>query len=322
MNRLFTLLAVLLLSVPLQGQTLTDFEDFGLGTGDFLNDALNGEFTTGNIRLPNFYDANYDFWSGWAISATTDTETPGFMNQYSSITGGGFDGSSTYAVTYAPDGTIIDLENEAEGGYVEGLYVTNSTYAYLSMLEGDGFAKRFGGETGDDPDFFLLTIHAEFQDELSSDSVNLYLADYRFANNEEDYILDEWVYLDLSPLGNADRLVFTLTSTDTSSFGFNTPAYFCIDNLTTADRPVSTQDARLEIDLSIFPNPISSTTQVNWPLEQEGRARIFDLQGQLMEELTLSYGSNPIDLSAYPSGAYVLRYSTSSGWNSRRLLKI
>jgi hypothetical protein len=32
------------------------------------------------------------------------------------------------------------------------------TYAALSMRDGDGFAKQFGGASGDDPDYFLLTI--------------------------------------------------------------------------------------------------------------------------------------------------------------------
>jgi hypothetical protein len=37
---------------------------------------------------------------------------------------------------------------------VTGAYFTNTTYAALSMLSGDSFAKKFGGASGDDPDWF------------------------------------------------------------------------------------------------------------------------------------------------------------------------
>jgi hypothetical protein len=41
------------------------------------------------------------------------------------------------------------MENEMAGRQVEGLYITNGTYPYLSMRDGDGFAKKFGGASGD-----------------------------------------------------------------------------------------------------------------------------------------------------------------------------
>ena len=322
MTRLSTLLAMFLTFGIVQAQTTTDFENFGLTAGEFLNNADNNLFTSGNIGLPNFYDEDYDFWSGWAISATTDTETPGYLNQYSSITGGGVEGSTTYALTYVFGQAVMELENEASGGFVEGIYVSNSTYAYLSMLEGDSFAKRFGGETGDDPDYFQLIIHGEFQGELSADSVTLYLADYRFDNNEEDYILDEWVYIDLTSLGNADRLIFTMASSDVGDNGINTPAYFCIDNVTTADMPVNTAEARLEAEVTIAPNPVAGSTFVTWPLEESGEAVIYDTAGRLIQVTRLFTGQNEVDLSVYPAGVYTLRYQTSAGWNSQRLLKI
>ena len=43
-------------------------------------------------------------------------------------------------------------------GVIDGLYVTNNNYAYYSMLNGDAFAKKFGGGSSDDEDWFLLTI--------------------------------------------------------------------------------------------------------------------------------------------------------------------
>ena len=41
---------------------------------------------------------------------------------------------------------------------VRGVDVTNTAWARTSMLEGDQFAKKFGGATGDDPDWFMVTF--------------------------------------------------------------------------------------------------------------------------------------------------------------------
>ncbi|NJK43963.1 MAG: DUF4465 domain-containing protein, partial [Pleurocapsa sp. SU_196_0] len=95
---------------------------------------------------------------------------------------------------------------------VLGAQFTNTTYAALSMREGDAFSKRFGGPTGSDPDYFRLLV--EGIDDLggSTGIVELMLADYRFADSGEDYILDEWVFLDLSGLGAVRELLHDATS--------------------------------------------------------------------------------------------------------------
>ena len=38
------------------------------------------------------------------------------------------------------------------------MLVTNTTFAFLSMQNGDEFAKQFGGDDGNDPDFFKVTF--------------------------------------------------------------------------------------------------------------------------------------------------------------------
>ena len=61
--------------------------------------------------------------------------------------------------------------------------------------------------------------------------VEFYLADYRFADNGEDYIVDTWEYIDLSSLGAVKSLEFGLSSSDVGDFGMNTPAYFALDTV-------------------------------------------------------------------------------------------
>jgi len=209
-----------------------DFEDVPLGTEDFDNGSDgSGAIVSGGARFPNDYSEDFDSWRGFAASSMTDTTTPGFGNQYSAFAGGGAFGSSNYGVGFAFASSISVIEF---GGPVDlfggGAYVTNTTFAALSMRDGDAFSKQFGGETGTDPDFFRLTIEG-FADAHSTGAVEFFLADYRFEDDSQDYIVDDWTFVDFSPLGEVDRLEFSLDSTDNGEFGMNTPAFFAIDNV-------------------------------------------------------------------------------------------
>jgi hypothetical protein len=61
--------------------------------------------------------------------------------------------------------------------------------------------------------------------------VDVYLADYRAADDASDFVLDTWGTIDLTPLAGARKLSFALESSDSGPFGSNTPAYFAADNL-------------------------------------------------------------------------------------------
>ena len=306
MNKIFTI-TLILTTFFLTAQTTSTFEDFNLPSESFLNGSDgNGGFSNGNIFLPNAYDDSFGSWTGWSISNTTNTTTPGFTNQYSAITGGG-NNSTTFATAYTGGGRInLTLEDAAAGEKAKGFYITNSTYAYLSMLNGDSFAKRFGGVTGNDPDYFLLTIKKYENDELSSDSVNVYLADYRFEDNAEDYILEEWTYVDLTPLGEADSLQFFLSSTDIGSFGMNTPAYFCIDDFTTTDGITSVNNAEKGESFTLFPNPANDIIYLKNKETGTVNYQIYDNFGRTVKTGSFENESR-IDISFLARGIYVFR---------------
>jgi hypothetical protein len=107
------------------------------------------------------------------------------------------------------------------------------------MRNGDAFAKKFGGVTGDDPDWFKLTIIGLDGVGAQIGSVEFYLADFRFADNGQDYIVEDWTFVDLSSLGAVRGLDFALESSDTA-FGFlNTPSYFALDDIAVVPEPAS-----------------------------------------------------------------------------------
>ncbi len=308
MKQFFTILSFLLFA-NINAQSIADFENFSLPENSYLKDASPEDaFTSGEIRLPNkFTDAgSFTFWEGWVISNIMDTITPGFTNEGASFAGSGFNESAHYAVSYAPIKSVIKLSEQASGtAQISGLYVCNTSYAALSMKEGDGFAKRFGGETGNDPDYFYLSAKKWLNGDLSQDSIIFYLADFRFADNSFDYIIDEWTWLDLSSLGVLDSLQFEMYSSDIGTFGINTPTYFCVDNIT-IDIVSSVATSVTRSKVSVFPNP--SSDYINLSEEQSGEYRIYNYSGQLV--LEDSHTNRKIDISSLSQGMYYLLFNS------------
>ena len=218
---------------------VSNFDDLPLSPNSYFDPAATTTFTSGAASFDYRYNAAWASWDGWVYSNVTDQTTPGFMNQYSAYnppSGGGVGSSAgsvnNFAVSYLVPATDAMSElSLAKPGSVSGTYVTNTTYAALSMRDGDSFAKKFGGASGNDPDYFKLTISGLDAGGQGTGSVDFYLADYRFADNAQDYIVDGWTLVDLSALGTVSKIRFTLASTDTGAFGMNTPAYFALDDL-------------------------------------------------------------------------------------------
>ncbi len=239
LHRIVTLFALATLGVAATTAqaTTVNFDSFALDPSGYYNGSdLAGGFTIGNADFTNNFT---DFgggccWDGWSVSNHGDISTPGFGNQYSSYTGGGVGGSSNFGVGFT-DSADITLNGATA---VTGAYLTNTTYAALSMLNGDAFAKQFGGASGTDADWFNVTIEGKLGG-ASTGSVVFYLADYRFADSADDYIIDEWTWVDLSSLGTIDELDFTFGSSDVGTFGINTPTYVAIDSLTSVPEPGS-----------------------------------------------------------------------------------
>lgn len=263
--------SVVLYAAPTATATVVDFEDLGPGSNAYTGTGGGyywngpdpngteepdpwggslpvkvGTFQSGGIHFANRYNTNYGSWGGFAYSNTTDTTTAGYTNQFSAYAGSGYGpGSDNYGVGF---GYVDNLNSSSASelqqlpcfelptdACIQSAMVTNTTYAALSMLQGDGFAKKFGGTSGNDPDWFKLTVYGtDATGNVLSSDVNLYLADYRGAS---DYIVDQWTLLDLSPLADAHRLYFNLTSSDVGDYGMNTPGYFAIDNISVTTVP-------------------------------------------------------------------------------------
>jgi hypothetical protein len=196
-----------------------------------------GGFTSGAATFNNTYTdyGSFGAWGGWAVSAKTDATTSGYVNQYSAAAGTAQSGSN-YAVGYVDAYTpTIPTLTLAQPAILGQAYFTNTTYAYMDMLYGDPafHTKQFGGPSGTDPDWFLLTLTGKNSAGTVTGHVLFYLADFRSANAADHTIVKDWTPVDLSGLGTVKTVEFTLTSSDTDEvLGMNTPAYFAMDTLT------------------------------------------------------------------------------------------
>lgn len=205
------------------------FEDVSLAPESFWNGSdLSGSVQSGGFHFYNSYNTQYGSWDSFAVSNTTDSVTSGWGNQYSAITGGGADGSATYGVAYS--GYTMPATMRFAPRQLDGMSMTNTTYAFNSMRDGGMFVKKFGGVTGDDEDWFKVTIFGQLAG-APVGSVDFYLGDFRFADNSQDYLVDDWTFVDLSGLGVVDTLTFGFSGSDVGDFGLNTPAYVAIDNV-------------------------------------------------------------------------------------------
>lgn len=310
--------AFLFISHGLRAQTISNFESFAVVDTfvNGINNPLGYVFQDGNMAFENYYDTAWGgYWSaGFAISGIKDSVTPGSANLYGATTASGEGGSNVYAM--GTNFAKCHLTGNATGKLVDGVHITNSTYAAISMRDGDNFAKKFGGADGNDPDWFKIDIIG-FLGGSVTDTVEFYLADYRFSDNSQDYIVRSWEWVDLQPLGNVDTIMFYLSSSDNGQFGMNTPAFFAIDNFKTMDSGLDLISTTTQT-LSIYPNPANNIIRVDADFIGH-TVEIFTMTGTLVKEITLD--NSRVDISSLIPGNYLIRLIDGLSIYSQVLVK-
>ena len=163
MYQKITAVAALAASASIVSSTaaVIDFDDLSVPPTGYENgEHLTGAFTSGGAGFNNFYDDMFGpYFEGFAYSTKGDTTTAGYLNQYSVFTGGGSDANgvavpgNAFGVGFVAF-TVPTISLAPDQSRPLSLRVTNTTYAALSMTNGDGFSKKFGGVSGNDPDFF------------------------------------------------------------------------------------------------------------------------------------------------------------------------
>lgn len=327
-----TLFAVLFFSFYANSQNVANFENLSLAPNSFWNGSDNsGGFYSGGFYFPNSftdYGGGMYAWYGFAYSNKSDTLTIGYTNQFSAITGKGASNTANYAVSYVNYdwmnnyNMIPNTVRFPNSLALSGFYVTNSTYAYYSMLYGDGsLAKKFGGPSENDPDWFKLQIKGYYNG-LLKDTIDFYLADFRFSNNSQDYILKEWKWVDLSSMGLVDSISFGLTSSDMGAYGMNTPSYFCFDELNASSPNTFIDNFEISNNIVLYPLPANDKLYFKILDNNEiNNIKLFSLSGLQIKSLNIEDGTNFVDLSGLPSGIYFLELSTGKNKHYKKIVK-
>ena len=169
----------------------------------------------------------YGFGGGFTYSNCTN-DTTALNSNLSAITKKGVKGN-TYFISYTGTenwGLPVEISFKDGKAYnAKEVYVTNSTSAYLAIKEGKdeyGSCKQW---TKDDK--FTLTITG-FNGKEKTEVIEFLLADGLD-------VVKTWQLVDLTKLGKVTMIKFSLTSTDASQYGANTPLYFCLDQLTVTE---------------------------------------------------------------------------------------
>lgn len=184
---------------------------------------------TNTLEFNHYY--NTGFGGGFTYTNKTDKTTPGYSN-ISAITGKGKYGT-TYLTSYTNTYTQAKITQLNTDKYkFKGAWVTNSTYAYLAVKDGNdgwGYSKKF-----EDGDWFKLTFIGYDNAEKQLGKIDFYLADYRDGKTQ---VINDWEWVDLTPIANAKIIKFEMSSTDNDpKEGMKTPAYFCMDGITLEER--------------------------------------------------------------------------------------
>lgn len=206
-------------ATPLKTTYTIDFEDVSLPSKGYL-DSIQGGLISKGFTFENSY-LGY-FSNGFAVSNIVNVDTAGFKNMYATYAGSGASSSNNYLL--ATNNAGIKLPSTAQLLSIE---ITNSTYAALSMKNGDSFAKKFSGK---DKDFFKVWVKGYAAGKVK-DSLEVYLANFQFADSTQNFIQKEWKIVDLSKFVSIDSLNFKLESKDVGQYGMNTPGYFSLDNI-------------------------------------------------------------------------------------------
>lgn len=323
MKKIYVMASALLVAISTQAQfTTIDFEELPLPAVDTFYTGADetGQFISQDVIFNNSYEeTSWGYsWSGFAYSNMTDNTTPGFANQYSAFAGEGAEGSEQYAVYFAHD----TLTFPGNGGLFGNVAITNTTYAGISMRDGDQFAKEFGSpnDANGDPDgtdgkdFFFVTFRAWDSDWNYIDSVDIYLADFQSEDENDHYILEDWESFELSALDGAKYFTFDFKSSDVGDFGINTPKYFALDNLEYKEFFSSTESH--DLALGVYPNPATTSIQVKG---ENGNITLLDNSGRVMWEGQHNEHT-AIDVQNLPKGLYFLHLSNENGVATQKVV--
>ncbi|MBS1650962.1 MAG: DUF4465 domain-containing protein [Bacteroidetes bacterium] len=310
------------------------FETFTLNTNSFYKDTNSTSWQGTSAKFSYSWNKQYSFWSGgFSYTNKLDSSTGAYSNLYGSKAYYGYGNSNNYVSAQPSNSIWGSIKLKSPYSYANGFYITNTTYAYKAMKNGNSFSRKFGDTTGTHtgtlypqgsyPDWFKITAKAYLAGSVKADSAVFYLADYRFTNNSLDYIVSNWQWFDLSALGQADSIYFKMYSSDVGQYGINTPLFFCVDNFTSNQTFASINENLLTQKLSVYPNPMQNSINVDFKglIEEPITVELYDVSGTLILKNVSTELRQTYSTEEFSKGIYILKVSKGEQISIYKLIK-
>jgi hypothetical protein len=318
-----------------QAQTIVTFDTYTLSPNTYYQDNAGTDLTPpGGVKFEYGWNTAFGgYWeSGTAYTNLNDTVNGSYTNLYGAITGNAFS-NNNYATTQG--GAVISFPNNTTA--VHGFYITNTTYAWKTIKNGDSFSRKFGDTTGTGsgtsiaqgayPDWFKVLVRGYRNGVMLTDSVEFFLADYRFAGTAGDYAIKNWQFVNCIALGQVDSISFDLKSSDVGNFGMNTPSFFSMDNFATVST-VGINEISNASNMSLFPNPAKEYTTLNYESTNASAVNVsvLDITGKEVQQHTIHTvaGSNRLKLTteAMEPGVYFITVTDDHASKTIKLIKL
>lgn len=112
--------------------------------------------------------------------------------------------------------------------------------------------------------------------------------------------------------GNPIRVAFRITGVEDNLYND-----FAIDRIVMRNEPLGIAD-RTDAQMAVYPNPSHGTVTVSLP-ETEGTLTLFDATGHQLMQRSIHAQNTTLDVSALPTGIYMVQFTSQRGTTVSRL---
>ena len=190
----------------------------GLGSKPVDDQYYSGGIAVGNFPTVNLVPEDAANWykSQLAVNYKNLRGYPGYNNTEHCLVSFGWADPNGW--NNAPTMNFTDTDTTTR--VIEGLYITNTSYAVAQMTTDLG-----SGVPIDNGWFKVIFIGLDAKGNQTG-KIEVYLANYKDGGK---FLLEQWQPVALSGLGRIHTLKIDMDGSDKGLYGLNTPAYVAID---------------------------------------------------------------------------------------------
>ncbi|MES2762959.1 MAG: DUF4465 domain-containing protein [Bacteroidota bacterium] len=333
-TKIALILSIMLSAITNAQVVYETFDTFTLSPNSFYQDSTGADWKSSPTTPVSFeYGWKNNMWrSGSVYTNIKDTVNLTASNLLAAAKGSAYNGSNYATIK---DSATIYLENSPTFlNKISGFFITNTTYAKNIIKNGDATHRKFGDTTGTGwggttaqghyPDWFKVTVFGYYNGVQNPNYVDFYLADYQAAGTANDYIVDEWHYINCINVGFVDSVKLIMSSSDkTSNYKMKTPGYFCIDNFTTINN-VGVNELENIVNITVFPNPTTQSLNINYALisSSDLNITVYDISGKEVlknDSKQNQIGPNQLQLNTETLEAGIYFLNLSNGTSNKKI---